>query len=223
MIRRFNIFMAMVLIGGFWVNPYAWAEESGDGTLYQVTITNLTRGQVITPPVIYSHLEGFRLFSPGDPAIPELVALAEDGPTADLLALLETLPEVHDSTAATGVILPGESDVLEIYIKGKFNRVGAVGMLATSNDAFFGIQGVKAQIKEARTVDAIAYDAGSEANSESCTTIPGPPCGNPFVRDTADAEGFVHIHSGIHGIGDLDLSTNDWRNPVARIQIERVN
>ena len=93
-------------------------------------------------------------------------------------------------------------------------------MLATTNDAFFGIQGVKVQKKQVMTVGAIAYDAGSETNSESCSTIPGPPCGNPFLRDTADAEGYIHVHSGIHGTGDLDPETYDWRNPVAQIRIK---
>jgi hypothetical protein len=30
------------------------------------------------------------------------------------------------------------------------------------------------------------------------------------------------VHSGIHGIGDLDNSMRDWRNPVALIVIRRV-
>ena len=34
-------------------------------------------------------------------------------------------------------------------------------------------------------------------------------------------EGYVHIHAGIHGIGDLDASVRDWRNPVAEITIVR--
>jgi hypothetical protein len=33
-----------------------------------------------------------------------------------------------------------------------------------------------------------------------------------------DAEGYVHIHAGIHGINDLDASALDWHNPVIEIQ-----
>jgi hypothetical protein len=33
---------------------------------------------------------------------------------------------------------------------------------------------------------------------------------------------FVHIHAGIHGVGDLQEATHDWRNPVARIAIRRL-
>ena len=49
--------------------------------------------------------------------------------------------------------------------------------------------------------------------------IPGPPCGNAGVRDTGNAEGFVHVHAGVHGIGDLVAADHDWRNPVAKITI----
>jgi hypothetical protein len=42
------------------------------------------------------------------------------------------------------------------------------------------------------------------------------------MRDPEGAEEYVHIHSGIHGIGDLDPAEFDWRNPVATIRIQKV-
>ena len=68
-----------------------------------------------------------------------------------------------------------------------------------------------------------AYDAGSEANNEICAFIPGPSCGIFFVRDPEGAEGYVHIHAGIHGIGDLSPAQFDWRNPGAKITIRRLS
>ncbi len=35
-------------------------------------------------------------------------------------------------------------------------------------------------------------------------------------------EGYVHIHRGIHGVGDLVAAVHDWRNPVAKITITKV-
>ena len=32
----------------------------------------------------------------------------------------------------------------------------------------------------------------------------------------------LHIHAGIHGVGDLDAATRDWRNPVALITVRRL-
>ena len=30
------------------------------------------------------------------------------------------------------------------------------------------------------------------------------------------------VHGGIHGIGDLDPATYEWRNPVAHVEVVRV-
>ncbi|MDX1630999.1 MAG: spondin domain-containing protein, partial [Thermoanaerobaculia bacterium] len=100
--------------------------------------------------------------------------------------------------------------------------ISAVGMLVTTNDAFFGLDSVDViggrwWIRTA----APAYDAGSEADTESCSDIPGPPCMNPGVRVTEGAEGYVHVHQGIDGTGDLDPAIWDWHNPVVSIQIIR--
>ena len=197
-------------------------DEKENGQRFAVTITNITRGQVITPPVVISHNDNFKLFILGSPAIPELAALAEDGPTAPLLGFLATRPDVYDFAASAGPLLPGNSVTLEISSPGDFRYISAAGMLATTNDAFFAIRGVRVPKKGQRAVEAEAYDAGSEANNESCEFIPGPPCGSAGVRATEGAEGYVHIHSGIHGIGDLVPAVQDWRNPVGEILIRRI-
>jgi hypothetical protein len=192
------------------------------GRQYAVTITNLTRGQVITPPVVIVHNEKFRLFVFGESAIPELAALAEDGDTVPILGLLPTLPSVLRGTMAEGPIMPGKSVTVEVRAKGNYPLVTVAGMLASSNDAFFAIQGKRVPLFGKSETYAVAYDAGSEANLELCAHIPGPPCGNAFVRNTEGAEGYVHVHSGIHGIGDLVPEQFDWRNPVAEVVISPI-
>jgi len=188
------------------------------GRRYAVTITNLTRGQVITPPVVIVHNEDFQLFVPGEAAIPELAMLAEEGATKPLEDLLSTDPSVFGATAASGPLFPGDSATVEVFAKGIFSQITVAGMLANSNDAFFAIRGERVPKAGSRTVDAVAYDAGSEGNLESCVHIPGPACGK-HVRNPDGAEGFVHIHAGIHGIGDLTPEQFDWRNPVAEVGI----
>jgi len=189
------------------------------GRRYAVTITNLTRGQVITPPVVIVHNEDFRLFTFGEPAIPELAALAEDGDTGLILELPSTVPSVWRTAVAAGPILPGTSVTVEVAVRENFRYLSVAGMLASSNDAFFAVRGETVPAVGERVVEAEAYDAGSEENRESCEHIPGPPCGNPFIRNTAGAEGYVHVHAGIHGIGDLAPEEFDWRNPVAEVVI----
>ncbi len=69
----------------------------------------------------------------------------------------------------------------------------------------------------------------AELNDELCANIPGPPgiCGgvgpSPGENNDGD-EGYVHIHRGMHGIGDPKLTADvyDWRNPVAKITVIRV-
>lgn len=194
------------------------------GQKYEVTITNVTRGQLITPPVVISHNKDFQLFEVGLPASAELVDLAEEGATGPLLDHVATLPSVFDSVAAPAPLFPGESATLEIYLHGRFGLISAAGMLADTNDAFFSVRNVRPfRTKRELVVVGSAYDAGSEGNSELCEHIPGPTCGSPGVRNMDGAEGFVHVHAGIHGIGDLAPDMHDWHNPVVEIVIRRVH
>lgn len=211
-----------LIAAGTFVAVPAFADDDDGLRRYAVTITNLTRGQVLTPPVVIAHKPEFLLFTPGAPASSELAALAEDGVTGPLVGLLNTLPTVYEAAVGSGPIFPGHSITVEVVTSGKFRSISAVGMLASTNDGFFAVKGVSVPKKGAVTVEAEAYDAGSEANNESCAFIPGPPCGHPGVRDVAGAEGYVHIHAGIHGIGGLTPAMHDWRNPVAQITVQRM-
>ena len=190
---------------------------------YEVSVTNLTRGQIMSPVVVASHkFVEDPLFTLGQPASEALAKVAEDAMTDDLVAALEAndkVKEVATIFGAEGPIMPGETASVTVEAGWRPSFVTAVSMLVTTNDAFFAVRGEKNTWFGHRTVYADAFDAGSEANSESCDFIPGPPCGNGGVHDPEEAEGYVHIHSGIHGAGDLDASTWDWRNPVAEIRI----
>lgn len=190
---------------------------------YEITITNLTRGQVFSPPIVIAHESKFNLFTLGEPASDELAALAEDGDTGPLEALVESR---YSSVVVDGMILPGKSKsvVLEIGKRSRLRLISVAGMLVTTNDAFFAARDIWFLGKRNVIVEAEAYDAGSERNSEECAYIPGPPCGNGGVRDTDGSEGYVHIHAGIHGIGSegVDPAMHDWRNPVAKMEIQRI-
>ena len=193
-----------------------------------VTITNLTKGQIFSPPVAVSHRPGFHLFEPGRPASDELAALAEDGMTDPLTDLLDGSPEVISYGVAEGAIMPGHSASIVLHVSREWSQISLAGMLVSSNDAFVGLNGesLPPHLRSGRftqTFHAAAYDAGSEANTESCDHIPGPPCGSPGNRVTEGAEGYVYPHSGIHGKDGLDPSMLDWNNPVAMITIERAD
>lgn len=208
------------------------------GSRVEVTITNLTRGQIISPVVVASHNAGFEpLFRLGSPASSELAYVAEDAILDPLIAALDDDPDVYDVETVFDFdmdgmpvpILPGKSASVVVEVRGGFHLLSMAGMLVTTNDAFFALRGVRVPNHRTSIHYSPAYDAGSEANNEDCDYIPGPPCGNGGVRDTAGAEGYVHIHAGIHGVPDLDgvrdldPSMHDWRNPVAEISVTRLS
>lgn len=199
------------------------ASDAFAASAYEVTITNITRGQVITPPLVISHNKGFELYTLGSPAIPELATMAEEGDTGPLQTFLATQSDVYAFTAGGAPLFPGESMTLEVAA-GHYTRfISVVGMLAVTNDAFFAVKGARVSLYGPKSVSAAAYDAGSEGNNESCDYVPGPPCGSAGARDTENAEGFVHVHSGIHGGADLDPAMYDWNNPTAQITIRPLN
>jgi hypothetical protein len=200
-----------------------------DGQRYEVTITNLTRGQRFTPILVASHKKGVSLFTLGEPASPELATLAEEGNTGPLTALLLGMPEVKDVVSSGGLLNPGSSVTVTVEAGGGFDRVSVAAMLIPTNDGFFALNGVEGpKGNEGLTLFSLAYDSGSERNDELCASFPGPffaECGGSGGggQPVGSEEGYVHIHAGIHGIGDFIASDRDWRNPVAKITIRRVH
>lgn len=193
-----------------------------DAAAYEVTITNLTRKQPISPILVATHREGAHLFVPGEPALPEMIPLAEDGENGDLAALLGANPEVADVASGPSPLPPGASYTIRVETDGRARLVSLAGMLVNTNDAFIGLDGFPLPSHGTERVLVPAYDAGTETNNELCAFIPGPACNSLFARDTSGAEGYVHVHAGIHGVGDLEPEQYDWRNPCALVTIRRV-
>jgi len=195
---------------------------------YAVTITNITAGQVFTPVLVATHKSDVSFFELGEEPSGELADLAEGGATDGLMGLLDSLPEYVMDTNTSGItedgnplINPGES--VTVYVSGSraYNQLSLAGMLLPTNDSFVAINSMTLPDRQSSKL-ALAYDAGSEINDELCANIPGPQCaGSPFSEGLA--EGFVHISRGISGEGDLKASDYDWRNPVARVTVKRMD
>jgi len=198
------------------------AVAHAQATTYRITVTNLTQHQIFSPPVVATHGVGTAIFHVGDTVDMPFWLMAEDGDPNALAAKLEADPQVGDVAVSPEFLMPGHSVTLTVEARHPFYRLSAVGMLVSTNDAFFGLDSLPLVGPWLQRINVPAYDAGTEANSESCAFIPGPPCGNGGVRDTGGAEGFISIHPGIQGTGDLDPTVLDWRNPVAEIKVVRV-
>lgn len=198
-------------------------DDAAKGGYYEVTVTNLTRGQTFTPIMVATHAKGVRIFSLGEPASEELARLAEGGDTMPLADHLRAMPTVKDVVNSGGPLPPGESVTVLVKAGKRFNHISLAAMLVPTNDGFMALNGVRGPSghRTDRHFSPV-YDAGSEMNTESCADIPGGDGCAGEGYSMADGEGYVHIHAGIHGIGDLNADAYDWRNPAARISIRRV-
>lgn len=194
---------------------------------YEVTVTNVTRGQQFTPLLVVVHRGSSELFRLGEPAQPGLVTLAEEGNIAPLSELFEADPAVFD-VATNGTLLDaGHSATLTVLGHDTRDRITLAAMLIPTNDAFVAVMDLNAPLRgRLLATRAIAYDAGSEQNDELCDSIPGPffdECGGPGTGSMpGNGEGYVHVHAGIHGVADFAPADRDWRNPVAEVAIRRV-
>ena len=197
--------------------------HKGKSPYYKVTVTNITRGESFTPILVATHKKGVKLFTPGSPASRELAMLAEGGATGPLGDSLAADPRVGHLATTGGLLGPGQTISVEIPYGRGHKYVSLAAMLIPTNDGFFSLNGVSGPTGSREIMYlSPAYDAGSEMNDELCISIPGGGdcAGQGFGED--DGEGYVHIHAGIHGTGDLDDAEYDWRNPVARIIIKKM-
>jgi len=228
-LRRFGVIA--VACGGLALTPGASADDDEDHSpdgFFEVTVTNITRGQQFTPILVASHRAGIRLFELGEAASPGLQIVAEEGNVAPLTDALLAMPGVLDVTNSGALLNAGASVTIKVRARGGFNHVSVASMLIPTNDGFFALNASRIRPgHRAEVFTSVAYDAGSERNDELCISIPGPffaECGGPGggAAPAGGEEGYVHVHAGIHGIGDLDAAQRDWRNPVARISVRRV-
>ncbi|MEA2080814.1 MAG: spondin domain-containing protein [Pseudomonadota bacterium] len=196
---------------------------ANDKGMFEVTVTNITGGEIFTPVMVASHRYGQKLFTTGEPASTELEMLAEGGDTGPLSDKL-IAEGALDVVTSDGVLPPGQSVTLRVRADKRHDHVSVASMLVPSNDTFFAVNGIHGPMERRElTLTVPAYDAGTEDNDELCASIPGPPtvCAGEGYS-AGGGEGYVYISPGIHGQGNLTPSIYDWRNPVAKISIRRV-
>lgn len=213
--------------------------NGGHPAKYKVTITNLTKGQFFTPALVVTHHRHVSMFTLGEPASDGLAATAEAGDTSLLLSELMTYPNaVGDYATVLGagdppLLAPGETASVTVAGGGRHRYLSLAGMLLPTNDTFVALNSIRLPTHKTTKI-ALAYDAGTEVNDQNCTHIPGPRCGGEASSAPADTdEGYVYVSNGIHmlpqpagDVADKDEVIGphqyDWRNPVARIVVQRL-
>ena len=253
--RRFSWSMAVtvgaagVLMLACLVMATSVDAEGDDGgpqgpAMYEVTLTNLNSGQPLSQPIVWTHTDNYRLFTLGEPASLELKIPAEEGynqPLFDALKANHNVLDIQRTTVFPDGALrsalitdPGfgsfgpKTAKFTLRGDGKYRFVTVATMLGVTNDTFTA---VTIPLPATGTVEAfgIAYDAGTEKNTEQWKDIPcgqGPSCvTNPYSPNPAPdpgTEGYVFVAAGIQGIADIPKEIFDWKNPVALVSVKRI-
>ena len=195
---------------------------------YEITITNLTSGQPITPAVFAAHSGRHDLFRRGAAASNGIQQLAENGGVDVLAAEAAANPSIAASVVVgTAPLAPGANASVSLDVVGRANRFSLASMLVCTNDGFGGIDGnrLPTRIGSERTYQARAFDAGTEMNTELFADLV-PPCDGNSTTGTGTSNpalaegGTIGRHAGIQGVGDL-TDAHDWSGPVVQITIER--
>lgn len=193
---------------------------------FSVSVTNLTHGQPLSPIGIALHQQG-AFWQVGTPASEALEQMAESGDNSALLAEDMVLAAVSD----TAPLMPGnhvelmvETDQLDDL------KLSLVSMMVNTNDGFSGLNALDVSqlaLGETLNVRTMAYDAGTEANSERAGTIPGPADGGEGFNASRDDNQMVTFHPGVVGQDDgltRSVLNQDHRfdNPLMAITITRM-
>lgn len=203
---------------------------------YSLRVTNLTAGQPFSPVAYSVHYSGFSPFTIGMPATRGIEKIAESGATDVYINEAMANPNVILVDHAMGLTLPGESKIVSLNVSVEMAKAdqllfSLVNMLGNTNDAFAGVNSVaigKLAVGENLTLNALSYDAGTEMNTESQATIPGPAgAGEGFnaVRDDMADQVTMHPGAVTRDDGKMDSTLTQvhrWDNPTARITITRL-
>lgn len=193
---------------------------------YSVTVTNLTANQPMSPLILVAHNGESKLWQAGESVSVAIEKMAEGGDTADIAAL----EVIDESVNGAGMLMPGMSETLSITLnEDMVSHLSLATMLVNTNDAFTGVNGYdisELEVNMPMTMRSMAYDAGTEANSEAKGTIPGPADGGEGYNAMRDDVDFLHIHPGVisqyDGLADSVLMpSHKFDNPVISVSITR--
>ena len=202
---------------------------------FDVTVTNLTNAQPLSPVAYVGHDGTFRVFSVGGAASPGLELLAEAGDNSMFLSEADANDVVVLSRSGSGPIGPGANETQSFTVNEATasNLSFAIAtMLVNTNDGFTATNNVDVSnlmVGESVRLRTIVYDAGTEADTEGPGTIPGPADGGEGFNVARDDEADrVSMHPGVvtnaTGLATSVLTEQHrFDNPAMQIVITRTN
>lgn len=198
---------------------------------YQITVTNLTNNQPLSPPLLVLHGASYMPWDIGTAASDGLELLAEGGDASMLMNEAETDASVKSVYADDMPLAPGSNRSYTLTANPAMTlELTLATMLVNTNDAFTGtantlIGGLGKG--ESRVLYGNVYDAGTEDNSETAATIPGPAGGGEGFNVARESRNIVTMHGGVVTQDDglatsaLDQS-HRFDNPATRIVVKRL-
>lgn len=205
------------------------SSDGGSSRTYEISVVNATANQPLGPVALIIKNSGNPVWSIGGDASDPLEDLAESGSPAALVEMYDSIalataagmnPTGPGATSATYTLSVGSSNNLLLTM---------ASMLVNTNDAFTGVtdwQIGDLAVDEYKTVFTPIYDAGSEANTETLATIPGPAASGEGVSEDDD-DGIVTRHPGVVSADDglttsvLDAS-HRFDQGAALLKVKRV-
>ena len=193
----------------------AFASDKDQFITYEITLENLTIGQIFSPPIFITHKPGYQFFHLRGQASEELRLIAENGNNDPAAEVANASRKVVDVEALSVPLLPGESLTITIQAR-RGARLSLASMLVQTNDGFVGASGLRLPKEGTENFYLRTYDAGTEKNNELAEYVPGPPFGGT-LRDPSNQR--IHLHRGILGIGDVDPEIYDWHGSTAKLTV----
>ncbi len=240
--KKFKVTALFLLIViGIFVT--ASVSQASHTRTYKVTITNLTDGQPLTPPLLATHSLNIGMFDVGQAANPAIQQIAENGNLGPMIDALSGSSEVHEYLVGDAPLVPAanpggtpfpSSATFYIDAAPGQNGLSWASMLICTNDGFTGLDTVRLpkQLNVPATYYTYGYDAGTEINTEDFADMV-PPCQGLIGVGSDDAGtgetnpalaegGIIFHHAGVAGGNDL-VAIHDWDGPVASVTVERVD
>jgi hypothetical protein len=213
--RPILVVLLALTLPGWLAAPQRAAAQAGNKT-YEVTVTNINSGmQGLSPLLLATHPAGSHAWQMGQMASKGTEMLAEEGMPDVLASELQGVATDIQTTHAH--LLPGDSIKVKITAK-PGDMLSAATMLIQTNDGFTGLDSVP--LADGDT-DTMAYDAGTEENTEAKADVPGPPFGGKNHGPDPNPHQPISMHPGI--VGNADVTPDfKWAGAVARFSIRDV-
>lgn len=207
-------------------------QPMNSNAIFEISVTNATNGQPLTPVAAVAHTAGYQPWALGSAASMGLEMLAEGGDVSQFITEADADTNVAATTSSTsGPFGPGATETVMLEVEPSSDlQISVAAMLANTNDAFTGLANVAVGsllAGDSLTMMARVYDAGTEGNSESMASMPGPAAGGEGFNAARDDSDYVSIHAGVvtadDGLTTSALNeSHRWIGPAAKITITRM-